>query len=171
MAADGSGTLVKSEHHIHGYETVEKALTNPDNYATWVQLAEPSTYSGYKAHVHCETPDDVIWTLRRIWDTIAELGLGAKAGTCAFFERTQPSPNGEAHPQAGKAVVLYFPRRRTWEADMARVCDDLAGSRHDGKGAVGNTPATNGVSWRFELSADPGEDVDRARYLELYSPA
>lgn len=171
MADTSRGTSPKSDHHIHGFARVAKALTNPDNVATWVQIAIPETYSGYKAHIYCEDPEDVIWVLRRIWDVIADLQLGAKAGTMRFFELTQPDDAGNPHPQTGKAVVVYFPRRRTWRQDLQRICDALEGSRHDDKGIMGANVERNGVSWRFELTYDPGEDVDRARYLKLYQPA
>jgi predicted ABC-type ATPase/GNAT superfamily N-acetyltransferase len=137
----------------------------------FIQIAEASTLSGYKAHIFADNVDDVEYILRRIKPYLASEdnpdGLAAKVATNRFFDLTE----GE-HPQHGKAVTVYFQKRDTWKKELdglVRDMEDLPSRMH--KTITGDDYAGNGVSWRYELSGDPGRDLDPREYHDWYQAA
>ena len=142
----------------------------------FITLCVPQTFSGWKAHIYCETIEDVISAYHRIkHDLIADEaeelgGWGAKVATQAFFNMI---PAG--HKQFGKGVTLYFPQRAAVHGergDIDWLVREMAGWPVRLHQCIqGDDYYGNGVGVRFEFSYDPEEDVDIDRYQELYKSA
>lgn len=156
--------------------TEEMLRTMP---VSFINLASPATFSGYKAHVFATDTDGARSILTRLQHELAGPdnpgGWGAKVATDRFHqaiaERTAMS--GKTHPQTGKAVTVYFPDRDNWKNDLAylkRLMADLPPRQH--KPVESETYAGNGVSWRYELrEGAPQRNLTSSEYHDWYESA
>ena len=140
--------------------TTTTTTTQPFEVVYW-----PETLSGHKAHVFADNPDRVASVMARIAVAAEDIGWGVKIGTDRFFEDVT-----ESHPQHGKGVTVYFPRRSTWEADLAWLVELMEGCPFAGD-IAGDDMVSAHVGYRYEFHSDPGYDIDSNDCLVWYKPA
>ena len=160
----GIGGLVLSG----GYPLTERMLTEASN--TFINVHVPDSFSGHKAHIYAEDVEGVIEILERLREKTGgdnPSGWGLKVATDRFHSLTQGD-----HPQRGKGVVVYFPRRDDVEADKKALIELMEGLPSRQQKPIANEEYLgNGVSTRFEFRSDPGRDVNYREYHELYKAA
>ncbi len=163
----------RAEHNqaplTHSFEHVTRdplrtmLETAKDNFLGMDSPDAADTMSGYKVHVYCDTLDDVMEAWKRVGPVVGERKLYAKLATEHHLATA-----GER--QRHKGVTVYFPHRATAQQDTRAIVKAMEGFRHD-ETVIDDTYMKNGVSWRFELSSDPGRDVNLDEYEKLYNSA
>ncbi|MGC8460220.1 MAG: hypothetical protein ACP5OR_00035 [Candidatus Dormibacteria bacterium] len=137
--------------------------TARDNFLGMDSPGASDTMSGYKVHVYCDTLEDVMDAWKRLSPIVRERKLYAKLATNHHLTTA-------SERQRHKGVTVYFPHRETAQQDARAIVQAMEGYHHDAA-ISGDSYMKNGVSWRFELSSDPGKDVTLKEYGDLYNSA
>ena len=139
----------------------------------WHSMSDPTSNSGYKAHVSSTSEAEVDEVLDRIYDTAVERGWGIKIGNQQFLDSSN-DPENPNYAQRGKGVTVYLPKGETWQADVTELRRLMDGFDTSGPDDISDDIMIgNGVGLRYEFNRDPEGDIpfgDR-RYFSLYRAA
>jgi len=146
--------------------TVIEAAENTSTPTMFVTVKSPDSFSGWKVHLRATDPAGTVALSMAVLDFVRGNGIGMKVATGSFH-----GVCGVDHPQHGKAVTLYLPRRAEAEAHIASIVRIVDGLAQAGDIAGDEMVAPN-VGRRWELAdGAPDVDLNHAGYRRWYMAA